>query len=199
MKKGLIFGFVALMVGLGMSACDGAQTGAVGTSESGSVRELGAGDIAFIRMDSLIGNYNRYIDLGSEFETKATKVQSDLEARARRLQNEMMDAQEKVEKGLVTRSQAASLQEQLQRKGEDFENSRQTQLSSLAEEEQVMLNQVTYAITQYVAKFNSDLRFKMILTTSGGTPILHADPALDITAEILDGLNAEYAAEQNTK
>ncbi len=195
MKKGLIL----VVAVLAMAACKNAGNGVESVSGGGSTREIGAADIAYIRMDSLINNYNRYIDLGGEFEAKATKVQSDLETRARRLENEMIDAQEKVSKGLVTRSQAATLQEQLQRKGADFENSRQTQLTQLAEEEQVMTNQITYAIETYIAKFNADYRYKMIITTSGGTPILHADPALDITAEILKGLNDEYAAEQNTK
>ena len=153
-------------------------------------------DIAYIQMDSLVTGYNRWVDLSTAFETKATKVQSDLESRARRLQNEVLDFQEKMEKGLATRSQLATMQEQLERKSNEFEMDRQTRVGELAEEEQVMTNQVMFAIQQYVAKYNADLRYKMILTTSGGNPVLHADPTLDITREILTGLNDEYAVEQ---
>ncbi len=153
-------------------------------------------DIAYIQMDSLVSNYNRYLDLSGAFEAKATKVQGDLEARARRLQNQMVDFEEKMNKGLATRSQLAEMQTQLQTQSQQFEADRQKRVSELAEEEQVMTNQIMYAIQQYVAKYNADLRYKMILTSSGGNPIMHADPALNITAEILRGLNAEYAAEQ---
>lgn len=195
MKKLLVLAlsvvaFAACRNGQNASVTDGGDQ----TTESLNVETVY--DIAYVQMDSLIANYNRYLDLSGEFETKATKVQSDLESRARRLQNEVMDFQEKVSKGLVTRSQAAQLQEQLEKKGADFETQRQDQVGTLSEEEQVMTNQVLHAIVSYVEKYNADFRYKMILTTSGNSPILHADPALDITEEILTGLNEEYAAEQ---
>lgn len=193
MKKVIVLG-VSL---LAFAACKNNQTPA---AESGQVQDIQKVetiyDIAYVNMDSLIGNYTRYIDLSSEFEGKATKVQGDLESRARRLQNEIMDFQEKVQKGLVTRSQAQQLQEQLEKKSTDFETQRQQHVGTLAEEEQVMTNQVIYAITEYIKKYNAGYKYKMILSTSNNVPILHADPALNITKVILDGLNAEYAAEQ---
>jgi outer membrane protein len=193
MKKLFILGLSMLA----FAACktNGAGTTATGDAQ-GSKQVETVYDIAYIQMDSLVTGYARYNDLSSAFETKANKVQSDLETRARRLQNEVLDFQEKMEKGLATRSQLATMQEQMERKSNEFEVERQTRVAELAEEEQVMTNQVMYAIQQYVAKYNADLRFKMILTTSGGSPILHADPAMNITAEVLEGLNTEYAAEK---
>lgn len=190
--------FVIAISMFALAACKNNPNGTVAGSQTpgeGSRVET-VYDIAYLRMDSLVNGYNRYLDLSSSFEAKATRVQSDLEARARRLQNEMLDFEEKAQKGLATRSQLATMQEQLQRKGNDFETERQNRVAELAEEEQVMTNQIMHAITRYVAEYNANYRFKMILTTSGSSPIIHADPALDITAEILKGLNDEYAEEQ---
>ena len=194
MKKLFVLGlsllaFAACKNTPGTAAADGEES-----RESRKVETVY--DIAYVNMDSLIANYGRYMDLSGEFETKATKVQNDLESKARRLQNEIMDFQEKVQKGLVTRSQAAQMQEQLEKKGNDFEAQRQQQVGALGEEEQVLTNQVIHAVVQYVEKFNADFTYKMILTSSGNSPVLHADPALNITKVILDGLNAEYVAEQ---
>lgn len=191
MKKLFILGLSVLA----FAACKTTGTDtAAGTDGERKVETVY--DIAYISMDSLVTGYGRYVDLSASFEAKATKVQSELESRARRLQNEVLDFQEKMEKGLATRSQLATMQEEIERKGNALEVDRQNRLTELAEEEQVMTNQIMHAIQEYVAKFNADLRYKMILTTSGGTPVLHADPSLDITREILDGLNAEYKAEQ---
>ncbi|MDR2890612.1 MAG: OmpH family outer membrane protein [Alistipes sp.] len=189
--------FIAALVALAMAACKNAGTTAA-TAE-GAPKVETVYDIAYIQMDSLVTGYGRYVDLSQAFEAKATKIQSELESRARRLQNEVMDFQEKMEKGLATRSQLATMQEGIERRGQNLEIDRQNQLTELAEEEQVMTNQIMHAIQTYVAEYNADLRYKMILTTSGGTPVLHADPALDITAEILKGLNEEYAAEAKTE
>jgi outer membrane protein len=179
-----------------LAACKNnpATTGAENTAEGAKVETVY--DIAYITMDSLVTNYDRFVDLSGAFEAKATKVQSDLEARARSLQNEAISFEDKVNKGLMTSRDAQSEQTRLQNKAQQFEADRQNRLAELSEEEQVMTNQVFYAINQYVARFNADFRYKMILTSSGGTPVIHADPALNITAVILKGLNEEYAAEK---
>ncbi len=194
MKKALIIAGAVLA----MAACKNAG-GTQAENATGAAAERNVEtvyDIAFIRMDSLVQNYDRFVDLSSAFESRATKVTGDLEARARSLQNEINSFQDKINKGLMTTRDAQAEQTRIETRGQQFDNDRQTQVAELAEEEQVMTNQVFYAINEYVAKFNADLRFKMILTTSGGSPIIHADPALDITAEVLRGLNAEYAAEK---
>jgi outer membrane protein len=196
MKKTLILALAAVA----LTACKNNQgtTAGAGTDATGTKVET-VYDIAYITMDSLVTNYDRFVDLSADFEAKASKVQKDLEARARSLQNEVVSFQEKVSKGLMTSRDAAAEQTRIENKGQQFETDRQNRLAELSEEEQVMTNQVFYAINEYVAKFNADLRYKMILTTSGGTPVIHADPALNITAEILKGLNEEYAAEKASK
>ena len=39
----------------------------------------------------------------------------------------------------------------------------------------------------------------MILTNSGGAPVIAADAALDITEDVLAGLNEEYIKAKNQK
>jgi len=192
--------FTIALAALALAACKNTAGGGNTSTDApaGDHSVAASGDVAFIRMDSLVSGYNRYKDLSATFEGKATKTQSDLEARARRLENEMADLNTKASKGLMTRSDIEATQTQIQTRAQQFDNDRQTQLMALDEEQAVMTNQVMYAITEYVAKFNADYRYKMIVTTSGATPVIHADPSLDITAEILRGLNEEYAAEKKT-
>jgi outer membrane protein len=193
--------FVTALAVFALAACKntgaGTETGSETSAEGARVETVY--DIAYIQMDSLVQNYDRFRDLSAAFETKATKVTGDLEARARALQNEVTSFQDKINKGLMTTRDAQAEQTRIETKGQQFEADRQVQVNELAEEEQVMTNQVFHAINDYVAKFNADLRYKMIVTTSGGNPIIHADPALNITNEVLKGLNEEYAAEKANK
>ena len=105
----------------------------------------------------------------------------------------MRDYQDKIQKGLVTRSQAQSIEENLNKKQQSFMQHRDQVMSELAEEEQVMLNRIHYSITEYLKEFNSDYRYKMILSSS---TVLNADPSLDLTQIILEGLNKKYATEK---
>ena len=65
-----------------------------------------------------------------------------------------------------------------------------------------MMNQIADAIQTFLVKYNAEKQFAMILTTQGGiltAPVTVADPALDITDDILAGLNAEYIKTKGEK
>ena len=64
----------------------------------------------------------------------------------------------------------------------------------------VMQNQILEAIRSYVEKYNAEKKYSMVIATQSvnGTPgsltapVLEAESFLDITEEILAGLNDEY-------
>ncbi len=180
---------------LAMAACGKTEKNNTAVAEN-LPREV-SDKVAYVRLDSLMSGYDMYNELSSAFEAKAKQVDADLTSRGRSLERKFTDAQTKMEKGLVTRAEAAQLQESLQREEQYFMNLRGQKQEELAEENQVMTNKILYSIEQFIAEFNSDYRYGMILTTSGGAPILHADPAMDITAEVLKGLNERYAKEKD--
>jgi outer membrane protein len=81
----------------------------------------------------------------------------------------------------------------------------QAKMQNIANEELLLMNNtVNDAINTFIAKYNQEKKFAMILLSQGdipndgatnlGTPVLTADPSLDITADVLAGLNAEYKA-----
>ena len=68
----------------------------------------------------------------------------------------------------------------------------------MAEEETVMINTVMDAIKTYVKEYNKSHQFALILTTSATTQVvMEGNPALDITKDILTGLNEEYIKTRN--
>ena len=76
---------------------------------------------------------------------------------------------------------------------------RDKMMQELAEEEAVMMNKISDAIMQYVKKYNAEKKYSMIISTQGANTVLIADPALNITDDLLKGLNEEYRAQQNTE
>ena len=57
------------------------------------------------------------------------------------------------------------------------------------------MNQIANAIAEYVEAYNAEKGFSMIIATGGNilsTPVVTGDPRLDITEDLLAGLNAEY-------
>jgi len=69
----------------------------------------------------------------------------------------------------------------------------------LAEEQQVMNRQLLNNIMEYLKNYNKTHDYKYILSNSFGGPLLYSDKALDITREVLRGINAEYKSTRPEK
>lgn len=192
MKKLIL---VASAVALFATACQQTPSEASApAASSASVAAIASGEIAYFNIDSLVSGYNMYTELRSEFEAKAQKADSEVTTKARALETQIASYQEKVQKGLVTRAQAAELEQSLGTQQQEFVQYRDQLVSELAEQEQVMLNNIQHSIMEYISEFNSDYRYGMIISTSNSGPVYSANPSLNITADILSGLNAKYSA-----
>ena len=95
----------------------------------------------------------------------------------------------------MTQSVAEIQYKKLQDQQNSFNQYAAQKQQEIAEEQQVMMNQIADAIKTFIDNFNAEKGYAMILTTQGDilpAPIVTGDPALDITDEVLEGLNAEY-------
>lgn len=162
---------------------------------SGSEAVLESGAIVYFNLDRVIQEYDMANELRSAMETKVQGIQQEVNRRGNKLQSDVNDFQNKVNKGLMTQSTAQVQGENLQRRQNEFNNYASQKQQEIAEEQQVVLNQIGDAIKQFLDKFNADKRYGMIISTTGDilpSPVAAADPSLDITDEILAGLNDEY-------
>ncbi|HPQ56517.1 MAG TPA: OmpH family outer membrane protein [Bacteroidales bacterium] len=162
-------------------------------SEPG-LSEVPTGNIVYIRMDSLLNKYDLFLDLQTDLNAKARIVEDDLTKKGRAFENDVTSFQEKVQKGLITRSQAETQQNQLASRQQELEQFAQQKQMELAEENQVMLNRVLDALKTFLAEYRVLNNYDLILTTDGNSnTIIEGTTALDITKDVVEGLNREYA------
>ena len=168
-------------------------------TESSEEIQAVAGDIVFLRLDTLMMQYDMYSDLQSAFEAKAQTIESDLNKKGRKLESDIKNFENQINKGLLTRSAAEQQNNSLQQRQANLQTEAAQKQQELAEESQVLLNQVMYAIKTYLENYNAEHNFAAILTTTDASNVVMVGaPALDITQEIVDGLNAEYIKTRNT-
>lgn len=157
-----------------------------------------AGDIVYVQLDSLISNYDMYNDLMTAYQSKVQGIQDDLAKRGRKLESDANAFQNQVQKGLLTRSAAEEQQNKLMQRQQNLQNEMAKKEAEIQEELAVLNNQVYYAVKEFIESYNEAHQYSLILTTSGVTnTILNVNPGLDITADVLNGLNEEYI--QNRK
>ena len=193
MKKTLLIAGIAAVAAL-LSSCNqnqGGYTAATAASDSTAV----AGSIVFFNMDTVMQGYDMANDLTSVFETKTSGIQAEIDRRGKKLEKDAADFQNKVDKGLLTQSVAQVQYQKLQQQQQDYQQYVVRKQNEMAEEQQVMMNQIANAIQEFVNEYNAEKGYAMILATAGSilaTPVVTADPKLDITEDLLAGLNAAY-------
>jgi len=151
------------------------------------------GSVVYIQIDSLVQGYDMFHDLKVELEKKAGKIKKDLDNKGSAFEFKVKDFQEKVQKGLITRSQAEQQQNQLEQEQANLQQYAQRVQMEMAEEEAVMLRRIFDAIQTFLTEYNRVHNYSLILSTSGNTNlVLQGAPELDITKDVLSGLNARY-------
>ena len=158
----------------------------------------GSGDIVYINLDTLVNQYDMYNDLRTELESKVSAIDNDLNKKGRALENDVKSFEDKMQKGLLTYSQAESMRNDLMTRDQELRNLTQQKQMELANEESVMYNRVMDAIKTYVDNYNKEKQYSLILTTTAATnSVINGEQGRNITNEIINGLNQEYIKNRN--
>ena len=201
---------VCAVVAFGSVSCnqtngEAAESQAADTTEAAETAPKGA--IVYLDMTRVMAEYDMANDLRTVVETKVQNIQAEITRREKNLTNAVAKYQEKVQKGLMTRTVAETEAAKLQNQEIEFNNYANQKNNEINEELLVMNNQINDAIATFVKKYNEEKQYAMIIVTQSdaegdgvvnlSAPVLTADPALDITDEVLVGLNEEYIASKN--
>lgn len=192
MKKTLSILAVIVSTALFVSSCNSNQSAQTAAQATPIGEVAPAGSIVYIQMDSLVNQYDMFNDLKSEFEAKVEAIQDDLRKKSNAFEKSATDFQNKLNKGLLTRSQAETQQQALLQREQDLRNLTGQKQMEMQEEEAVMLRRVMDAIQTYLNAYNETHNYALILSTSGSNPVIVGNPSLDITNDVLKGLNEEY-------
>lgn len=191
----LIIVIVVAVICLG----NGKKTEPVSETSSSSEAAAEKGAIVYIDLDKILQEYDMANDLRSVVETKVQNIQAEVNRKGKSLEKEVNDFQEKMNKGLMTRSVAEVQAQKLDQKQQEFNNYAQQKQNEINEEQIVMMNQLADAIKTFLDNYNAVKQYALILTNQGGAPVIAADAALDITDDVLAGLNDEYVKNKNKK
>ena len=188
--------FAMALSGATLAACNqGAQapgnTTAAGANEQASIE----GTIVYVNSDSLLENYEYFKEVRTKFEEKAKKAQANLQSKGAAFQKEVADYQQNA--GTMTAEQRANTEERLARKQEELGQLNQNASSSLAQEEAEENEKLYNRVAEFLKKHAEEKGYKLVLTYTTANPtVLYADKSMEITKEVIEGLNAEYNKEK---
>ena len=189
MKK-VLFAAVALVFAV---SCNNAQK-ATATDANAEVKtEVGSTDLAYVRTDAVFADSEIFKTEGVALQAKNEKTQKSLAEKEQKLQNEMVQLQEKYQKGLITTIEAQRKEQDIQKRVASYQESAQKQLRALEEENVVFQNRMADLMQRAINEINAEKTYKMIVNA---TALLDASEDLDITELILAKVNELYAADK---
>lgn len=168
---------------------EGTATTSTKTTEAPATTPTGK--IAYINLDTLQTKYEYFKQKKSEFDKKTAAMNAEIERLAQSLENEYTAFQKKAQAGTLTQAEGEAGQKKLGQMQQNIESRRQTLGAQLMKEQETIGAEFKKRIDEYLIKYNADKKFDFILSYSEGGGILYANKALDITEDIVKGMNAE--------
>ncbi len=187
--------FMALACVAVLASCNNAPKANDEQSAAAPSNEL---KIAFVEVDSIMTQYTFSKEYQEVLQKKANNIQSTLAAKQQALQAAAAKLQQDYQANALTQDQAQARQAAIQKQGQDLE-ALNARLSNEFQTETNKFNEALRdSIQNYIKVYNKDKNFTLILTKAGDN-ILYAAKALDITNEIIAGLNKAYKPAKTEK
>ena len=148
--------------------------------------------IAFVEVDSIMSQYDFCKDYSKILEKRSNNSQNALAAQEKNLSAAVQNFQNKLQNnGFNSQQEAEKQQAALQRQQEQLLAARDRLAGELQTQTEKFNAALHDSLQHFLAQYNKDKKFSMILAKSGDN-ILYADKALDVTAEVVAGLNKAY-------
>jgi outer membrane protein len=162
-------------------------------------KEIKASKMVYINSDVLNKDYDFVKDLTSTAMAKQQRLQNSYEGKAKKLQEDYAEFQQKASQGLLSENQANAAQNELIKRKDELDQM-EGQLQEMMAEVQKSNEEVRKSVIDYITEYNKTGQYNYIFTyTDGpGGVVLLANDSLDITKEIVEGLNAQYKAKKES-
>lgn len=190
MKK-VFFALCAVAVSAAFTSCGNKEAEASKKDVPAVPTEM---TIAYVESDTIMNQYKFAKDIQAEMEKKQSNITATLSQKENALNAAYANLQKDYEAGKIASQQEfQSRQASIQQQANDYQALQQRLAAEFQEEQAKYSEALRDSLDHYIAVFNKDQKYSFIITKGGLTDnLLYANPACDITAQIVDGLNKNY-------
>ena len=180
------------LIGIYVLHFTGGNKSKVNVDATAPLQKEGGLTVAYVNTDTLLAKYQYAIDM--EQELLAYKDQQEKSGR-QQMEQFQKDYQNYLENGAnMTLTQQQAKEEELKKRAEKMATLEQELTAKIMERQMSENTKLLNAIFAYIREYNAaNQQFDIILRkTFNDSPTLYLNPAMDITDEIVNGLNEEY-------
>ncbi len=186
-----------LMAGIALTGCNKKEpaqqvkSNGLPKAEAKAATAAGCG-VAVVDIDSLATKCDYCKDGLKALESKQNSFRSQLNAKGQALQKAMADFQNKAQHGgFTSQQQVEKAQANLQKQQQGLQSFQAKIENEMAAATDAYQKKLREDLDAFIKEYNADGRYKMIVSKTGDN-VLYADPSVDITNDVVDGLNKIY-------
>ncbi|TKG91109.1 OmpH family outer membrane protein [Puteibacter caeruleilacunae] len=168
------------------------NTGASTSGSNNTVKGDGSLSVAYIKLDSLLVNYELAQDLHEEFTQKQEAYNKEYGVKRQEFEKEAVAFQEKLQRGgFLSQDRAIKERDRLAGQEKEVQQLDYELSNKLQEIQQANNTQLFDSITSYLNEYNEKHNFTYILNS---TNVLVGEEGLNVTGDVLNALNGRYTS-----
>ena len=161
-----------------------------------TTRDTSSFKMAYFDIDSLQNNLTSFKEAEAQIKSKETSIKNQLTELNNRNQRRLRELQEKAP--TMTQAEGESAQRELAQRTQEFQQREQELDQDLKRLQINLMTELQKDVEGYLKRYNQQKGFAFIVSYRPGEFIYYKDSALDITTDLVNGLNKEYAPKKKT-
>lgn len=150
--------------------------------------------IAFINIDTFEANYILLKNKKDEFKKRQSSMEAELQRSAQQMQNDVMELRRKAQAQTLSEAEGEAAQKRLAQMQQSLETRKQSMEEQFMKDQESFNNNLHDQLDSFLTEYNKTKHFDYILSYSRSNPvIMFADQTLNITQDVLEGMNARAA------
>ncbi len=147
--------------------------------------------VVYVDSSKLLNNYKGMQAARASYQQKANAWKANIDTLASEVQQQIFKYEKESVK--MTAKERQLSQELIRNKQKQFADYQQAMNTQAQQEDAKMTSDVVTQINAYLKKYGESKGYKVILAATEYGNLAYADEGLDITDEVLEGLNKEYS------
>ena len=148
--------------------------------------------IGYYHNDSLNENYKLIEAITNEMESKIGQMSSSFEQKVKSFENWARSYDEKMRNNMLISSEIEKFQQQYQQRQMELEREQQNLQMQVQQIQNDNLMKAFKRVEDFCKRYAEENGYDLILQYAQGGQVMYISPAMDVTADIVNGLNAEY-------
>jgi outer membrane protein len=147
-------------------------------------------EIVYVDSSKLLNGYQGMLDARKAYQQKALVWQANIDTLVNEIQNDLKKFEKEMPR--MTVKERDLTRQLLQNKQQQLADYQKATQENAANEDGKMTKQVIDEVNQYIKGYGKKKGLKIILAATDYGNIAYAEEGIDITDEILEGLNKKY-------